>query len=186
MFRRICAYFLELKDCDGLTNDWCTLLPTLELAYKTSIHTTTNQTPAIVEKRWNPRLPQDYLRKDLVDIHPTASSFKGTLKKAQTNTARCIEDSFAYVKDKWDKSHSTPDFRLVSMTNFNNIKGCKILKDSFAGPFFIKALHGVNAVEVDFSEELSNKHPTFPASLIKPYKSGDAEKFPLSNNVPRI
>ncbi|MBW0486094.1 hypothetical protein O181_025809 [Austropuccinia psidii MF-1] len=101
-----------------------------------------------------------------------------------------MEDSFAYAKDKWDKSHAIPDFKvgdsvLVSTTHFNNIKGCKKLKDSFAGPFVIKALHEENAVEVELSEELSNKHPTFPVSLIKPYKYSDAEKFPLRNKVPQ-
>ncbi|MBW0592900.1 hypothetical protein O181_132615 [Austropuccinia psidii MF-1] len=76
------------------------------------------------------------------------------LDKASKHAVRCMEDSFAYAKDKWDKSHATPDFKvgdlvLVSTTNFNNIKGCKKLKDSFAGPFVIKALYGENAVEVD-------------------------------------
>ncbi|MBW0474836.1 hypothetical protein O181_014551 [Austropuccinia psidii MF-1] len=157
-----------------------------KLAYKTSIHVSTNQTPAILEKGWNPRLPQHSLRKDLVELHPTDARFKGIINKARKPAIRCMEDSFAYSKDKWDKSHATPDFKvgyfvLVSTTNFNNIKGCKNLKDSFAEPFVIKALHGENAVEVELSEELSNKHPTFPVSLRNPYKSGDAEKFPSRN-----
>ncbi|MBW0589477.1 hypothetical protein O181_129192 [Austropuccinia psidii MF-1] len=138
-----------------------------------------------------PQITQDSLRKDLIEIHPTAASFKGILDKARKHAVRCMEDSFAYAKDKWDKSHATPDFKvgdlvLVSTTNFNNIKGCKKLKDYFAGPFVIKALHGENSVEVELSEELSNKHPTFPVSLIKPYKSSDAEKFPLRNKVPQV
>ncbi|MBW0563772.1 hypothetical protein O181_103487 [Austropuccinia psidii MF-1] len=113
------------------------------------------------------------------------------LDKARKNAVRFMEDSFAYAKDKWDKSHATPDFKvkdlvLVSTTNFNNIKGCKKLKDSFAGTFIIKTLHGENAVEVELSEELSNKNPTFSVSLIKPYKSSDAEKFPLSRKVPQV
>ncbi|MBW0532161.1 hypothetical protein O181_071876 [Austropuccinia psidii MF-1] len=170
MVRRICADGLEFKYCDGFTHDWCTLLPALELEYKTSIHSSTNQTPAILEKGWNSKLPQDSLRKELVEIHPTAAIFKGMLKKGRKHAVRCMEDSFAYAKDKWDKSHATADFKLrdlvlVSTTNFNNIKGCKKLKYSFAGPFFIKSLHGENAVEVELSEELSNKHPTFPVSL---------------------
>ncbi|MBW0569735.1 hypothetical protein O181_109450 [Austropuccinia psidii MF-1] len=74
MVRRFCAYGLELKDCDGFTHDWCTLLPELELAYKRSIHASTNQTPSILEKGWNPKLPQDSLRKDLVEIHPRSAS----------------------------------------------------------------------------------------------------------------
>ncbi|MBW0513544.1 hypothetical protein O181_053259 [Austropuccinia psidii MF-1] len=100
-----------------------------------------------------------------------------------------MEDSFAYAKDKWEKSHTTTDVKvgdlvLVSPTNFNNIKVFRKLKYSFAGPFLIKALHGANTVEVELSEELSNKHPTFPVILIKPYKSSYYEKFPFKNKFP--
>ncbi|MBW0531404.1 hypothetical protein O181_071119 [Austropuccinia psidii MF-1] len=113
------------------------------------------------------------------------------LDKARKHSVRCMEDCFAYAKEKWDKSHATPDFKvgdlvLVSTNNFTNIKGCKKLTDSCAGTFVIKAIHGENAVEVELSEELSNKHPTFPVSLIKPYKSSDAEKFPFRNKVPQV
>ncbi|MBW0569431.1 hypothetical protein O181_109146 [Austropuccinia psidii MF-1] len=76
MIRRFCAYGLEFKDSDGFTHDWCTLIPALELAYKTSIHASTGKTPAMLEKGWNPKLPADTLKKDLIDIHPTASSFR--------------------------------------------------------------------------------------------------------------
>ncbi|MBW0574807.1 hypothetical protein O181_114522 [Austropuccinia psidii MF-1] len=150
MVRRVCAYGLEFKDFDGFTHDWCTLLPALELAYKTSIHATTNQTPSILEKGWNPKLPQDFLRKDLAETHPTAASFKGRLDKTRKHAVGCIEYSFSYAKEKWDKSHATLDFKvgdlvLLSTTNFNNIEGCKNLKDSFAGPFVIKALHRENS-----------------------------------------
>ncbi|MBW0523332.1 hypothetical protein O181_063047 [Austropuccinia psidii MF-1] len=69
MIRRFCAYDLELNDSDGFTHDWCTLIPALELVYNTSIHALTGKTPAILEKRWNPKLPVDTLKKDLVDIH---------------------------------------------------------------------------------------------------------------------
>ncbi|MBW0517271.1 hypothetical protein O181_056986 [Austropuccinia psidii MF-1] len=96
ILRRFCEYGLELKDCDGFTHDWCTLLPALELAYKTSIHASTNQTPTILEKGWNPKLPQDSSRKYLVGIHPTAASFKRMLDRARKHTLRCMEDSFAY------------------------------------------------------------------------------------------
>ncbi|MBW0463377.1 hypothetical protein O181_003092 [Austropuccinia psidii MF-1] len=61
MVRRICAYGLELKDCDGFTHDWCTLLPALELAYKTSIHASTHQTPAILEKRMESQTTSRFL-----------------------------------------------------------------------------------------------------------------------------
>ncbi|MBW0503705.1 hypothetical protein O181_043420 [Austropuccinia psidii MF-1] len=92
MVRIFCAYGLEFKYCNGFTHDWCTLLPALELAYNTSIHASTNQTPAILEKGWNPKLPQDSLRKGWVEIHPTSSRFKEMLEKARKHAVRCMED----------------------------------------------------------------------------------------------
>ncbi|MBW0577614.1 hypothetical protein O181_117329 [Austropuccinia psidii MF-1] len=62
MIRGFCAYGLEFKHSDGFTHDWCTLIPALELAYKTSIHSSTGKPPSILEKRWNPKLPVDTLK----------------------------------------------------------------------------------------------------------------------------
>ncbi|MBW0565064.1 hypothetical protein O181_104779, partial [Austropuccinia psidii MF-1] len=60
----------------------------------------------------------------------------------------------------------------------------KRLKDSYVGPFVIVALHETNAVQVELSGELENKHPTFPVSLINPYQQTDKELFPLRNPTP--
>ncbi|MBW0567410.1 hypothetical protein O181_107125 [Austropuccinia psidii MF-1] len=109
MIRRFCAHELEFKDSDGFTHDWFTLIPALELANKTSVHSSTGQTPAI-----------------------------------ETSCKKSINDAFEYAKQKWDKSHKVPDFKVgelvsVSTLNFNNIKGPKKLKDYCVGPFVIVA-----------------------------------------------
>ncbi|MBW0524697.1 hypothetical protein O181_064412 [Austropuccinia psidii MF-1] len=189
MIRRFCAYGLEFKDSDGFTHDWWTLIPELELPYKTSIHASTGKTPAMLEKGCNPKLSVDNLKKDLVDIHPTASSFKLLLDKVRHHENKSMNDAFEYAKQKWDKIHKTPEFKvgdliLVSTLNFNNIKGPKKLKDSIAGQFIIKGLHGTNSIQVELSGELENKHPTFPVSLVKHYTSNDKELFPLRNETP--
>ncbi|MBW0461321.1 hypothetical protein O181_001036 [Austropuccinia psidii MF-1] len=146
MIRRFCAYGLEFKYSDDFTPDCCTLIPALELAYKTSVHSSTGQTPAMLEKGCHPRLPEDTLRKDLIEINPTASSFKIILYKVKYHAKQSMNDTFDYAKQKWDKSDKVPDFKvgdlvLVSTLNFNNIKGSKKLKDSYVGPFVIVALH---------------------------------------------
>ncbi|MBW0469439.1 hypothetical protein O181_009154 [Austropuccinia psidii MF-1] len=41
MIWRFCSYGLELKDSDGFTHHWFTLISALELAYKTSVHSAT-------------------------------------------------------------------------------------------------------------------------------------------------
>ncbi|MBW0545910.1 hypothetical protein O181_085625 [Austropuccinia psidii MF-1] len=156
MIRRFCAYGLEFKDSDGFTHDWFTLIPALEVAYKTSFLSSAGKTPAILEKGWNPRLSYDTLKKYLVDIYPTASSFKLIIDKARHHANKFMQDSFKYAKESWDKIHKPPYFKigdlvLVSTLNFNNIKGPKKLKDSFSGPFMIKALHGPNAVQLELT-----------------------------------
>ncbi|MBW0514850.1 hypothetical protein O181_054565 [Austropuccinia psidii MF-1] len=143
----------------------------------------------MLEKGWNQRLPADTLRKDLIEIHPASSSFKIMLDKVKNHAKQSVNDTFDYAKQKWDKSHKVPDFKvgdlvLVSTFNFDNIKVPKKLKDSYVGPFVIIALHGTNAVQVELSGELENKHPTFQVSLIKPYQSAEKELFPLRNPTP--
>ncbi|MBW0576528.1 hypothetical protein O181_116243 [Austropuccinia psidii MF-1] len=111
------------------------------------------------------------------------------LDKVKHHAKQSINDAFDYAKQKWDKSHIVPDFKvgdlvLVSTLNFNNIKGPKKLKDSDLGLSVLFALHGTNAVQVELSGELENKHPTFPVSWIKPYQPADKELFPLRNPTP--
>ncbi|MBW0544397.1 hypothetical protein O181_084112 [Austropuccinia psidii MF-1] len=64
MIRISSAYGLNFKYSDDFTNDWCTLIPALELAYKTSIHSSTGKTPEMLEKCWNSRIPYDTLKKE--------------------------------------------------------------------------------------------------------------------------
>ncbi|MBW0494278.1 hypothetical protein O181_033993 [Austropuccinia psidii MF-1] len=189
MIRRLCAYGLELKDSDGFNHDLCTLIPALERAYKTSVHSSTGQTSAMLKKGWNPKLPADTLGKDLIDIHPEASSFKMMLDKVKHHAKQSINYDFNYERQKWDKSHKVPDFKvwdlvLVSSLNFHKIKGPKKLKDSFVGLLVIVALHGTNTVQVELSGDSENEHPTFPVSLINPYQPADKELFPLRKPTP--
>ncbi|MBW0522427.1 hypothetical protein O181_062142 [Austropuccinia psidii MF-1] len=111
------------------------------------------------------------------------------LKKARHNSNRCMQDYFKYEQERRDKSHKPPGFKigdlvLVSTLNFHKIKGQKKLKDSFAGPFMIKALHGPNSVQLELTGELMNKHPTFRISLIETSSSIYKELFPLGNKLP--
>ncbi|MBW0480993.1 hypothetical protein O181_020708 [Austropuccinia psidii MF-1] len=111
------------------------------------------------------------------------------LDKARHHAKRCIKYSFKYAKERWDESHKPPDFKigdlvLFSALNFNNIKGPKKFKYSFAGKFMIKVLHGPNSVQLELTGEVMNKHPAFPVSLIETYSSSDKELFQLRNKPP--
>ncbi|MBW0533616.1 hypothetical protein O181_073331 [Austropuccinia psidii MF-1] len=186
ILRRFCAYGMEYKD-----HDWVTLLPAVHdhLPYNTSQNSTTGKTPALVEKGRNTLLPVDYLKENLLIIHPTAKELHNMWKRACDTAAKCIAEEKKCNKQRWNKTHMKPDFNegdqvLVSTLNFNNLKGPKKMQDSFVGPLTIIKLIGKNAVEVKLTEEFSRKHPVFSVSLVKPYFQREEDKFPCRRRNP--
>ncbi|MBW0572364.1 hypothetical protein O181_112079 [Austropuccinia psidii MF-1] len=137
----------------------------------------------LVEKGWNPLLPVDHLKRNLLTIHPTAKDFHDMWKRACDTAARCIAEVKEYNKQGWEKSYMETYFKegdqvLVSTLNFNNIKRPKKMRDSFVGLLTIIKLIGKNPVEVKLTEEFSRKHKVFPVSLVKPYFQAEEDKFP--------
>ncbi|MBW0559044.1 hypothetical protein O181_098759 [Austropuccinia psidii MF-1] len=90
---RFFAYGMEYKDHEGYTHDWVTLLPPVQLAYNTSQNSTTVKTREVVEKGWNPLIPVDHLKKNLLTIHPTAKDFHNMWKRACDKAAKCIAEA---------------------------------------------------------------------------------------------
>ncbi|MBW0574272.1 hypothetical protein O181_113987 [Austropuccinia psidii MF-1] len=189
ILKAFCAYGMEYKDHEGYTHDWFTLLPAVQLAYNTSQHSITGKTPSLVEQGWNPLLPVDHLKRNLLTIHHIAKDFHDMWKKACNTSAKCIAEAKEYNKQRWDKKQMEPDFKegdqvLVSTLNFNNLKGPKKMRDSFVGPLTIIKLIGKNSVEVKLTEEFSRKHPVFPVSIVKTYFQTEEDKFPSRKNIP--
>ncbi|MBW0467105.1 hypothetical protein O181_006820 [Austropuccinia psidii MF-1] len=100
IFRIFCAYGMEYKDNEGYTHDWFTLLPEVKLVYNTSQHSTTGKTPSLGEKGWNPLLPVDHLKKNLLTIHPTAKDYHVMWKKACYKAAKFIAEAKEYNKQR--------------------------------------------------------------------------------------
>ncbi|MBW0554161.1 hypothetical protein O181_093876 [Austropuccinia psidii MF-1] len=88
ILRRFGAYGMEHKDDEGYTHDWVTLLPAVQLAYSTRKQSTIGKTPAVVEKGWNPLLPVDHSKKNLLTIHQTAKDFHEMWKRACDTAAK--------------------------------------------------------------------------------------------------
>ncbi|MBW0467050.1 hypothetical protein O181_006765 [Austropuccinia psidii MF-1] len=104
ILRRFCAYGMEYKDHEGYTHDWVTLLPAVQLAYNTSQHSTTENTPALLEKGWSPLLPVDHLKKNILTIHPTAKDFHEMWKRALS----LFKPYFQTEEDKFPSRKKNP------------------------------------------------------------------------------
>ncbi|MBW0490382.1 hypothetical protein O181_030097 [Austropuccinia psidii MF-1] len=158
IIRIFCAYGMEYKDHEGYTHNWVTLRPEVQLAYNTSVHSVTGKTPAIFQKGWNPLLPVDYLKKNLLSVHKKARDFQRMWKTECDNAEKCIVEGKLYNKQRYNKS-------------------LRKMRHSFVGPFTIIRLVGKNAVEFRLTEEFSRKQPLFPVRLVKPYHQIDDRKF---------
>ncbi|MBW0488638.1 hypothetical protein O181_028353 [Austropuccinia psidii MF-1] len=123
-----------------------------------SQNSTTGKSPSLVEKGWNPLLPVDHLKKNLIAIHPTAKNFQDMWKKACDTDEKFIAEAKEYNKQRWDKSHMEPDFKEGDQVK--------------------------NEVEVRLTEEFSRKHPVFPVSLVKSYFQTEEDKFPSRKKNP--
>ncbi|MBW0495762.1 hypothetical protein O181_035477 [Austropuccinia psidii MF-1] len=93
IFSRFCAGGMEYKDHEGYIHDWVTLHPAVQLVYNTSQHSTTGKSPSLVEKGWNPLLPVDHLKKNLLTIHPKAKEFHDMWKRAFDTASKCIAEA---------------------------------------------------------------------------------------------
>ncbi|MBW0476443.1 hypothetical protein O181_016158 [Austropuccinia psidii MF-1] len=153
ILRRLCAYGMKYKEHEGYTHDWVTLPPEVQLAYNNSQHSTTGKTPALLEKAWNPLLPVNHLKKNLLTIHPTAKDFHEMWRSSCDTATKCIAEAKEYNKKRWDKSHMEHDVK----------EGDQVLVE--------------NEVEFKLTEEFSRKHPVFLVSLVKPYFQTEEDKF---------
>ncbi|MBW0567141.1 hypothetical protein O181_106856 [Austropuccinia psidii MF-1] len=130
IIRRFHSYAMEYKDHERYTHYWVTLLQAVQLAYNSSQYSTTAKSPSLVEKGWNPLLPVDQLKKNLLTIHPTAKDFHDMWKRVCDRTTKFIAEDKEYNKQMYDQTHLEPDLKegdqvLVSTLRFNNLKGPK-------------------------------------------------------------
>ncbi|MBW0469759.1 hypothetical protein O181_009474 [Austropuccinia psidii MF-1] len=91
--------------------------------------------------------------------------------QARHHANRLRPDSFKYAKERWEKSHTPPDFKvgdlvLVLTPSLNSLKGQNKSNVSYAGPLMIRELHGTNGVQLECTGELMNTHPALPPDLI--------------------
>ncbi|MBW0478675.1 hypothetical protein O181_018390 [Austropuccinia psidii MF-1] len=72
----------------------------VQLAYNKSQHSTKGKTPAVVEKGWDPLLPVDHFKEDLLTIYSTAKDFHNMWEKACDIAAKCIAEAKEYNKQR--------------------------------------------------------------------------------------
>ncbi|MBW0555302.1 hypothetical protein O181_095017 [Austropuccinia psidii MF-1] len=66
ILRTFYSYDMEYNDHEYYTHDLVSLLQEVQLAYNTSEHSTKGKTLSLVERRWNPLLHVNHLKKSFL------------------------------------------------------------------------------------------------------------------------
>jgi hypothetical protein len=160
------------------------------MAYNSTVHATTKQTPFELERGYLPLTPKDFISDASLPLRvdPLAEDFKNLLASARAHAAECINAAFDYAKKRWDQSHSeikySPGDQVYISTKHFKLAGPKKLHEPFVGPFTVLRHVGPNAIEVNLTKEFSRRHPVFPISLTKPHKNVTEDRFPNRSNNP--
>jgi len=190
LLRRFVAFGIEYKDASGLSRDWYSILPALQMAYNSTVHATTKRSPFELERGYLPLSPKDFISQVNLPlkIDPIASDFKLLLDTARSHAADCINAAFEYSKKRWDQTHTEitykPGDQVYISTKHFKFSGPRKLHEPFVGPFTVLRHVGPNAIEVNLTKEFNRRHPVFPISLTKPHKSAEPDRFPKRTNNP--
>ncbi|KAK4698583.1 hypothetical protein P7C70_g7691, partial [Phenoliferia sp. Uapishka_3] len=163
MLRRFVSFGPTWTDELGFTHDWIELLPGLEFALNSSVHSGLQRAPFIVERGHIPRSIYSLITDRLpsMPVDPSSSNFAKMLASAHSRALECISASVDAATARWDAHHTPPPFQPRRHR-----------------PFAVTKAVGPNAIRVALTPPYDRKHPVFPVSLAKLHIPGDPARFP--------
>ncbi|KAK4701579.1 hypothetical protein P7C70_g4650, partial [Phenoliferia sp. Uapishka_3] len=190
MLRRFVSFGPTWVDELGFTQDWCELLPGLEFALNSSVHSGLQREPFVVERGYIPRSIYSLITDRLpgVSANPSSESFAKMLASTHSRALECIASSVDAAKARWDAHHAEPPFNvgdtvMISTKHFTFTGPSKLIPP-YVGPFAVLQSVGPNAIKVALTPPYDRKHPVFPVSLAKLHIPGDPTKFPGRRQAP--
>ncbi|KAK4697689.1 hypothetical protein P7C70_g8174, partial [Phenoliferia sp. Uapishka_3] len=184
MLRRFVSFGPTWTDELGFSHDWIELLPGLEFALNSSVHTGLQRAPFIVKRGHIPRSIYSLITDRLphLPIDPSSANFAGMLRSAHSRALECIAASVDAATVRWDAHHTPPPFNVgdtvMIVTKHFSFSGPSKLIPPFVGPFAVTKTVGPNAIRIALTAPYDRKHPVFPVSLAKLHIPGDPERFP--------
>ncbi|KAK4697324.1 hypothetical protein P7C70_g8228, partial [Phenoliferia sp. Uapishka_3] len=182
MLQQFVAFGPTWTDNLGFTHDWIELLPGLEFAVNSSVHSGLPKTPFGAKRGYIPRSIYSLITDKLPKIQtdPSTESYARMVQSAHQRALECISESVTQAQARSDAHHAEPPFAVgdtvMLLTNhFNFGKGPTKLIPPYVGPFGILKMIGPNAIKLKLTAPYDRKHPVFPVSFAKLHITGDPE-----------
>ena len=151
-------------------DDWYDLLPIAEFAYNNAEHSSTRQSPFIVNYGYSPAIDINQLTMP----SQRAQEYAEARKMAQENAKESLEIAVARYKRYADMQRiPAPEFRpdqlvWLDARNISTTRPSKKLAEKRLGPFRIARVISDTAVKLDLPASMPSIHPVFHVSLLTP------------------
>jgi hypothetical protein len=164
--------------CNYQQDNWEELLPTAELAYNNSTHSSTGKSPFFANYGYHPTLPATVHAHALKSSNPAAEELVKTLRDLHNQVTRDLADAAATQARFYNrKVKRAPPFKegdqvWLLRRNIKTSRPSDKLDSKRLGPFPIKAKVGDAAYQLQLPRSM-RIHPVFHVSLLEPFRPND-------------
>ena len=146
-------------------NDWDDLIPMMEFQYNNHIHSSTQNTPFMLDTGRHPRMGfEPHSRVTMETANEFAGRMRESLEEAKAALAKAKDDMVRYYNQRHDP---TPEYRVgdkvyLDASDIKTTRPSKKLAHRNLGPFPIVRRVGSHAYRLRLPPSLSRLHPVFP------------------------
>lgn len=166
-------------------DDWSEWLPLVEFAYNNRIHSSTRQTPFVLDTGQHPRMgvePNRYSKVEAVDQF--TSRIKSMTEEAQSALKQAASDMARFYNAKRSEH---PKFKVgekvwLDGENISTTRPMKKLDNRWYGPFTVEAIVSDNAYRLAMTPPFKRVHPVFHVSLLRRYTPDTIKERPQPTN----
>jgi hypothetical protein len=169
--------------------NWESLLPAVQYAYNTAVHSSTGRSPFFLNHHRQPRTPAALLAQLAADQHgrmpnnPAAADMISAAREAMNRVKELMhmqqQRSEAFAdRSRKDVTFSAGDWVLLSTEHLGRRSrdGAKKLEPLYTQPIQIERMVSKVAAKLKLPAHM-RIHPVLHVSMLEPYRNGEAE-FP--------
>jgi hypothetical protein len=146
-------------------SDWDDLIPMMEFQYNNHVHSSTQNTPFMLDTGRHPRMGfEPHSRVVMETANEFAERMRGSLEEAKAALAKAKDDMARYYNQRHDP---TPEYQVgdkvyLDASDIKTTRPSKKLAHRNLGPFSITKRVGSHAYRLRLPRSLARLHPVFP------------------------
>jgi transposase InsO family protein len=147
-------------------DDWDELLPMAEFQYNNHIHSSTQQTPFLLDTGRHPRMGFEPTQSPshLETVNEFTDRMNSALMEAKSALAKAQDDMSRYYNRRREPApeYAPGDKVYLDGSDIRTSRPSKKLAHRFLGPYIVERRVGANAYRLRLPKSMSRLHPVFP------------------------